>query len=549
VIGGYEDDTLPFGDQGIPGDFVRQLLPDNLDRFAPLAELAAVTTPIVNEVGIRQVINGPIPYSADGDFIMGPVPGFDNLMLATGFLYGIAAGGGAGEMIAEWLTEGRPSLDLWPLDNRRFGPHHGSRAFMYPRAVEHYAHHYKMRYPGTEAQAARQLRLSPLYERLKARGAVYGSKNGWERPLWFAPEGVDPVDQLDFLNPGWRQYVAEEHKAVREAVTLTDQSSFSKFELVGPGAFAAIQRMAVSNMDKPIGAVIYTQLCNDRGGIEADLTISRLDENHFYIVTGAEFVVHDSDWIRRNLPADAILLDVTSARAVINIAGPRARDVLAAASESDVSPTVFPFATTRDIFIGAAPVRAIRIGYVGELGWELHIPTEFACHVYDQLCHHGAQNGIRDIGYRAIDGLRLEKGYLYWSADITPDYTPIEAGLGFRVHLKSKGDFVGRTVLEAQKSGLEAQKTDAVSRRLCCFTSDQMLPLYGGETILRDGAVVSLASSAGYGYSIGKSILYGYLDRELWDRTAFELEAFGERYAIQRVDAPLYDPDNVRLKS
>jgi len=541
VIGGYEEGTLPFGDTGIPGDFVRQLLPDNLDRFAPLAELAAITTPVVNEVGIRQVINGPIPYSADGDFVMGPVPGLVNLMLATGFLYGIAAGGGAGEMIAEWLTDGRPSLDLWPLDNRRFGAHHGSRAFMYPRAVEHYAHHYKMRYPGSEAEAARELRLSPLYERLRAKGAVYGSKNGWERPLWFAPEGVEPVDQLDFLNPGWRQYADDEQEAVRNGVTLTDQSSFAKFELLGSGALAAIQRLAVSNMDKPVGAVIYTQLCNDRGGIEADVTISRLGENHFYIVTGAGFGVHDSDWIRQHLPQDAVLVEVTSARAVINIAGPRARDVLAAASESDVSPGAFPFATTREIFIGAAPVQAVRIGYVGELGWELHVPTEFALHVYDLLCEHGRAHGIRDIGYRAIDGLRLEKGYLYWGSDITPDYSPVEAGLAGRVHLKSKGDFIGRDVLEAQKTG-------GVSRALCCFTSDVRLPLYGGEAILLDGRVVSLATSAGFGATSGKTIVYGYLDAADQDAAEFELEAFGQRHAIRRAVAPIYDPDNARLK-
>lgn len=544
VIGGYEDDTVAFGDRGIPGEFVRQLLPDNLDRFAPLAECAAQVTPVINEVGIRQVINGPIPYSADGDFVMGPVPDFSNLMLATGFLYGIAAGGGAGEMIAEWLVEGRPSLDLWPLDNRRFGDHHGSRAFMYPRAVEHYAHHYKMRYPGSEAEAARNLRLSPLHTRLKENGAVFGSKNGWERPLWFAPNGVEPVDQLGFLNPGWHEFAAQEHHAVREGVTLTDQSSFAKFELVGAGALAALQRLAVSNMDKPVGAVIYTQLCNERGGIEADLTITRLAENHFYIVTGAGFGVHDSDWIRQNLPRDgtAVLIEVTSARAVINIAGPKARDVLAAACENNVSNAAFPFATCRDILIGAAPVRAIRIGYVGELGWELHIPTEFALYVYDLLKAHGAGHGIRDIGYRAIDSLRMEKGYLYWSADITPDYTPIEAGLGFRVHLKSKGDFLGRAVLETQKTG-------SVAQRLCCFTSDQKLPLFGGETILLGDEVVSLASSTAFGVTVGKAILYGYLPDKLCDQTEFELEVFGDRHPITRVDAPLYDPANARLKS
>lgn len=543
VIGGYEDDTVPFGDKGIPGEFVRQLLPENLDRFEPLAMHAAEVTPIVNEVGIRQVINGPIPYSADGDFVMGPAPDFRNLMLATGFLYGIAAGGGAGEMIAEWLVEGRPGLDLWPLDARRFGPHQGARSYMYPRAVEHYAHHYKMRYPGQESSVARGLRKSPLYDRLKAKGAVYGSKNGWERPLWFAPDGVEPVDQLDFLKPGWKQYVAEEHKAVRNGVVLVDQSSFSKFELVGQGALDALQYLAVSNMDKPLGAVIYTQLCNERGGIEADVTITRLGKDHFYIVTGAGFGVHDSDWIRRNLPEDGsvVLLDVTSGRAVINLCGPKARDVLQSVSEEDVSHDQFPFATMQNITVGAAPVRAIRIGYVGELGWELHVPTEFAQHVYDQLWDAGASHGIRDIGYRAIDTLRMEKAYLYWSADITPDYTPVEAGLAGRVHLKSKGDFLGRPVLEQQKM-------EGTRQQLCCFVSEADLPLFGGETILADGEVVSLASSVGYGTTVKKTIILGYLPSRLLERSDFELEAMGELHRITKVIAPLYDPENARLK-
>lgn len=544
VIGGYEDDTIPFGDKGIPGEFVRQLLPENLDRFEPLAVHAAEVTPIVNEVGIRQVINGPIPYSADGDFVLGPVPDFKNLMLATGFLYGIAAGGGAGEMIAEWLVEGRPSLDLWPLDARRFGPHQGSRSYMYPRAVEHYAHHYKMRYPGQESSVARDLRKSPLYERLKAKGAVYGSKNGWERPLWFAPEGVEPIDQLDLLKPGWKRYVAEEHKAVRNNVALVDQSSFSKFELVGQGALDALQYMAVSNMDKPLGSVIYTQLCNERGGIEADVTITRLGKDHFYIVTGAGFGVHDSDWIRRNLPVDGsvVLVEVTSGWAVINLCGPKSRDVLQAVSEDDVSNNVFPFAKMRTITIGAAPARAIRIGYVGELGWELHVPTEFAQHVYDQLWQAGGPFGIRDIGYRAIDTLRMEKAYLYWSADITPDYTPVEAGLAGRVHLKSKGAFLGRSVLEQQKMG-------GTEQQLCCFVSDAELPLFGGETILADGEVVSLACSVGYGTTVEQTIILGYLPTKLLERVDFMLEAMGELHMIRKVKAPLYDPDNERLKA
>lgn len=543
VIGGYEEGTLPFGDHGIPGSFVRQLLPENLDRFLPLANLASQVTPIVNEVGIRQVINGPIPYSADGDFVMGWQPGFDNLMMATGFLYGIAAGGGAGEMIAEWVVEGRPSLDLWPLDVRRFGPHHGTRSFMYPRAVEHYAHHYKKRYPGQEHESARQLRLSPLYQKLKDRGAVYGSKNGWERPLWFAPDGVEPVDQLDFLDPGWKKYAAEEHRAVRERVALIDQSSFSKFEIIGADALDALQQMAVSNMDKPVGSVIYTQLCNGSGGVEADVTIIRLDQNRFYLVTGSGFGVHDSDWVRRNLPENSSvhIVEVTSGYAVINIVGPQSRDVLATASESDVSNEAIPFSTMREIVVGAAPVRAARIGYVGERGYELHVPTEFAAHVYDTLWAAGAKHRIANVGYRAIESLRMEKGYVYWSGDVTPDYTPIEAGLGFRVHLKSKGDFLGRQVLEAQKK-------NGIERRLCTFVTQHHLPLTGGETILLGDQVVSSTTSVGFGYTVNRTIVRGYLDKEHWHRAEFSLEVFGERYPVTQAESPLYDPDNTALK-
>jgi sarcosine dehydrogenase len=548
VIGGYEARTLPFGDDGIPGDFERQLLPENLDRFLPLAECAAQVTPVVNEVGIRSVINGPIPYSADGDFVMGPSPEYQNLMLATGFLYGIAAGGGAGEMIAEWVLGGRPSIDLWPLDNRRFGPHHGARAFMYPRAVEHYAHHYKMRFPGQESTVARGLRRSPFYDALKQQGAVYGSKNGWERPLWFAPAGVEPVDQLGFVNPGWKRYSAEEHRAVRERAGLIDQSSFSKFELSGTGALEAIQHLAVSNMDKPVGSVIYTQLCNQRGGIEADLTVIRLEQDRFYIVTGSGFGVHDSEWIRRNLPEGGLvtLTETTSARAVLNICGPMARDILQTVCEEDISNAAFPFATARQLTVGAAPVLAVRIGYVGELGWELHIPTEFAAHVHEVLQVAGEPFGLANVGYRAVESLRLEKGYVYWSADVTPDYSPLEAGLGFRVHLRSKGDFIGRSALEQEKAA-------GPGRCLCTFVSGDDLPVFGGEPIWSGGQVVSLATSAGYGWTAARTIFMGYLPAELAEGQPgadgdFEIEAFGERYPLRRVAEALYDPKNERLK-
>jgi sarcosine dehydrogenase len=543
AVGGYEPDTLPFAERGIPREFARELLPGNFDRFEQLAVLAAKRTPILEKVGVRQLINGPIPYSADSDFIMGKSPELDNCYVAAGFLYGIAAGGGAGRMMAEWIVEGAPSLDLWPLDVRRFAFHHNTRAFMYPRAIELYGHHYKIHYPGLEHESARGIRRSPLYHLLKEKGAVYGSKAGWERPNWFAPAGMEREDRPFFRRPNWFEPVAVEHRAVRERVALIDQSSFSKFELNGTGALAAIDRLAAARMDKPIGSTVYTQLCNERGGIECDLTITRLASDRFYIVTGSGFAVHDSHWIGQHLPSDgsARLTDVTSSRAVINLCGPKARQVLERVAEQDVSNAGFPFATAREITLGAAPVLAIRIGYVGELGWELHVPTEFGAHVYECLWAAGADLGIADVGYRAIDTLRMEKGYLYWSSDITPDYNPYEAGLGARVAL-TKGPFIGREALQRIKQ-------EGPRRNLATFTLEQPLSVFGGEAILHEGRVVSVTSSANFGHTIGKPIVYGYLPIELAEARHFTVEAFGEQAPAVRRDGPLYDPANARLKA
>ncbi|MEP5727216.1 MAG: aminomethyltransferase family protein, partial [Erythrobacter sp.] len=393
-----------------------------------------------------------------------------------------------------------------------------------------------------EHETVRQLRLSPLYKRLKQAGAVYGSKNGWERPLWFAPKDVAPIDQLDFLDPGWTQFVAEEHRCVRERVALIDQTSFSKFDILGDGTCDALQKLCVSNMDKPKGAIIYTQMCNPEGGIEADITFIRLGPDHYRMITGSGFGVRDSDWLKRNLAHGIHVIDVTSSYAVLNLVGPKSRLVLEANSEDDVSNTMIPFAKARDIIVGAAPVLAARIGYVGELGYELHIPTEFAAHVYDLLWAAGQSHGIANVGYRAVEGLRMEKGYVYWSGDISPDYTPIEAGLGFRVHLNSKGDFIGRAALKQQIQ-------DGPKRRLCTFVTDAPLPLTGGETILLGNQTVSLATSVGFGHTVGKTILRGYLEAAHWDQSAFTLEVFGEHHPITRISGPAYDPENKALKA
>ena len=547
LVGGYEPDTLAFAEDGIPVPFQHQLLEANFDRFDQLAVLAAKRTPCIEAAGIRALINGPIPYSADADFVMGRVPELDNFFVATGFLYGIAAGGGAGKMMAEWILEGRPSLDLWPLDVRRFAFHHTTRHFMYPRAVELYAHHYKLSAPGSEHTTARGVRRSPLHQTLAGHNAVFGSRGGWERSNWFAALGTDPVDRPSFGRPNWFDAVGDAHRAVRTGVGLIDQSSFAKFEITGPGALAAVQWLSVANMDKSVGTVTYTQLCNERGGIECDLTMVRTAPQSWYVVTGAAFGAHDMGWIRANSPDDGsvIIRDLTSARAVINLCGPGSRDVLAEVSEDDVSNAAFRYGRAREITIGAAPVMAIRIGYVGELGWELHIPTEYALHVYELLRAAGERHGIIDVGYRTIDTMRMEKGYLYWSTDITPDTTPWEAGLGWRVDLsETKGDFLGRTALVAQREA-------GVTRRLCTFTLESMAYPVSGEAIIRDGEVVGFTTSANFGHTVGKPIAYGYLPMALADgaRDDFVIEVYGEPIPAVRHRSALYDPVGERLRS
>jgi sarcosine dehydrogenase len=548
LVGGYEPDTIAFGVDGdIPNPFRRRLFDPNFDRFAQLAELAQKRTPVLEQAGIRSLINGPIPYSADADFVMGRVPELDNFFVATGFLYGIAAGGGAGKMMAEWMLEGRPSLDLWPLDVRRFSFHHTTKHFLAPRMVELYGHHYKLAAPGSEKASARGVRRSPLHDVLLARGAVYGSRGGWERPNWFAPPGVEPVDRPTFTGGNSWEHVEREARAVRDGVALVDQTSFAKFEISGPGALAAVQWLSVANMDRSIGTVTYTQLCNERGGIECDLTMVRTAHDTWYVVTGAAFGAHDMGWIREQSPTDGSvqIRDVTSARGVINLCGPLAREVLQAVCEDDVSNAAFRYGRAREITVGAAPVLALRIGYTGELGWELHVPTEYAAHVYEVLRAAGEPHGIVDAGYRAVDRLRVEKGYVYWSTDVTPDTTPLEAGLEWRIDW-GKGGFCGRDALVAQRDA-------GVTRRLSTFTLElepgEMAYPVGGEAIIADGQVVGFSTTANFGHTVGKPVLYGYLPIDLCDRTDFTIEVYGEPYRATRHDGPLHDPNGDRLRA
>ncbi len=546
VMGGYEHNPIPWGLDGIPRDFTKKLLKSNYEHFEPLSVLAMKRVPAIGKAEIITLLNGPEAFTSDGDFIMGESAEVRNFFVAAGFCaHGIAAGGGVGKMMAEWIIEGRPSLDLWRLDIRRLGTHHGSQKYALDRAIEVYAHHYSMSWPYEEMKSARPLRMSPLYHRLKRMRAVFGEKSGWERPNWFAPKGVPPRDLLGWGLPNWFKHVGKEHQTVRTKAGIIDQTSFGKIEIKGPGSLPFLQKITDNQMDKPVGSVTYTQMLNEKGGIECDLSVSRVGEDDFYLVTGTAFIKHDLSWIQKHLPEDrsVTVRDVTSSRACIALCGPQARNMLKPLTRDDISNHGFPYMTCKLITIGYAPVLALRITYVGELGWELHMPMEHALYVYNALWGEGKSFGLINAGYRCIDSLRLEKGYRYWSGDISPEYTPFEAGLDFCVKL-NKGDFIGREALLVQKE-------KGITRRLCCVSihTGPLMPV-GKEAILDGDKVIGIVTSGGFGHTIKKPIAYGYLPIDYArPGTRLQIEVAAKRYEATVEKEPLYDPENAKVKS
>jgi glycine cleavage system aminomethyltransferase T/glycine/D-amino acid oxidase-like deaminating enzyme len=541
AIGGWEDGSRGFHRGLPPFAFGRELFAANMERLELFALPAASRLPVLNEIGIQTVINGPIPVSADGEPIMGLAPELDNFYVVCGFTAGIAASGGAGLAMSNLILHGDAGMDLWPFDVRRFSKVHAQPRYLEDRAIEAYGAYYKIHWPGEENQAGRGLRRSPLYDLLDRAGAVSGSRAGWERPNWFAPPGVPRQDVPSFEGkPNWFEHVAAEVRAIRERAALIDQTSFSKFEIAGAGAEAALQRIAANDLSGAPGKAVYTQLCNEKGGIETDVTLIHDGPDHFHLVTGSAFGVRDAGWVARHLPEGVAIRDVTNSLATLNLVGPRSRDILQAVTDEDVSNAAFPFLGVRRLGIGHASVLAVRIGYVGELGYELYIPQEFAGRVYETLWAAGEAHGIANAGYRAIDSCRMEKGYLYWSGDISPDYDPYEAGLGFCVAL-NKGDFIGRDALAKIKASGSA-------RKLCSFTIEGFAPLHGGEAIVREGAVVGSTSSVGFGHTLGKTIAFGYLPAEIAGEANFAIEAFGKSYPARRGQRCLYDAKMERLR-
>lgn len=552
VMGGYEPDPIPWAIGGIPEGFHFSLLDPDWDHFEQHMAQALARVLALATAGVKELINGPESFTPDGNFILGEAPELANFYVGAGFnAFGIASGGGAGRALAEWIVGGEPPMDLWPVDIRRFGLPHRDESWVRTRTLEAYGKHYTMAWPQEEYETARPLRVSPLYEQLKAAGAVFGSKLGWERPNWFARRGEEARDIYSFGHQNWFDAVGAEHRATREAVALFDQSSFAKFILAGRDAERALSWLAANDVTKPPGVIVYTQMLNTRGGIECDLTAARLDENRYYLVTGTGFATHDFTWIRRNIPhgLDATLTDVTSAFATLALMGPRARDVLARLTDADLSNSAFPFGQWREIVVAGAPVNALRLTYVGELGWELHVPTEFAVAVYRSLMEAGAEHGIVNGGYRAIESLRLEKGYRAWGAEVGPDHTPLEAGLAWAVKLRTDQPFLGRAALEAQAAS-------TLKKRLACFTvDDPEIVLLGRETIFRNGKQIGWLTSGGWGYTVRKNIGYGYVrdaagvSAEYLGAGEYELEVASSRVAAEIHLEPLYDPKMMRVKA
>lgn len=552
VMGGYEPNPQPWLTGDLPNDWAFRLFDDDFDHFEQHMMQAMERVPALENVGVKQMINGPESFTPDGNFILGVAPECRNMFVGAGFnAFGIASGGGAGWVLAQWVVDGEAPLDLWVVDIRRFAGMHRDRRWVCDRTLEAYGKHYTVAYPHEEYESGRPLLVSPLYERLKKHGAVFGSKLGWERPNWFAPAGMEPKDVYSMGRQNWFEPVGDEHRHVREAVGVFDQSSFSKYELSGPDALKALDRICANDVAKPVGRLTYTQLLNTRGGIEADLTVARIAGEKFYIVTGTGFRTHDFGWIADHIPdgLDCKLTDVTEEWGTLSLMGPKAREVLAAVTSADVSNAAFPFGHVREIPIAGATVRALRVTYVGELGWELHIPIAALGTVFDVLMDAGKPHDIRPIGYRTLESLRLEKGYRAWSSDITPNDTPFEAGLGWAVKLRKNTDFLGRRALE----GLAGKP---LKKRLMGFTvDDPSVVLAGRETILRNGEPVGYLTSGGYGYTIGKNIGYGYVRNadgvsdDYLKNGAYELVVAAEKTPATLHFGPLYDPSMDKIKA
>jgi len=547
IMGGYERDPAPWSLDGVPPDFNGKLLDPDWDRFEPLMTNAIVRTPSIKDAQVVRLVNGPEAFTPDNEFILGPseVKGF---WVAAGFCaHGLAGAGGMGRLVAEWIVDGRPGLDAWEMDSRRFGRHYISREYTLARTVEVYSTYYDVKYPGHERKAGRPLRLSPAYARLAELGAAFGEKSGWERANWFEPNarrGDESLRPRGWAGRLWSPAIGAEHTACRESAAIFDFTSFAKIEIRGRGAASFLESLTDNHVARAVGALTYTQMLNEGGGIECDFTVTRLAEDRFRVITGTAFGQHDLSWIRDHAPEDGSVFveDVTSAYACIGLWGPVAREILQPVTPTDISHEAFPFMTSRQLAIGSVPCLALRVTYVGELGWELYCPAEFGLRLWDTLWEAGKAKGLVGGGYKAVDSLRLEKGYRVWGSDISPESDPYQSGLGAFVKL-DKGDFIGRTAL------LKKRETPAPTKLACLVLDDPRSVALGSEPVRIAGDIAGRVTSGGYGYTVEKSIAYAYVPASAVTGTPIEVEIFGTWVPGQIAKEPLFDPAGARIRS
>jgi len=550
VMGGYERESAPWAlDEhlvdAIPQDFNGRLLEEDWPRFEEIAKNSSKRVPVMDDIKVTKLINGPEAFTPDNEFCLGEseVRGF---FVAAGFCaHGLAGAGGIGKVMADWILDGEPAMDVWEMDIRRFGPHFRSPSYTLKRTKEVYETYYDIRYPGHERLAGRPLRTSSAYPWHAEHRAAFGEKSGWERVNWYeenAQAGEESLRPRGWAGMHWSPAIGAEHRATRESAGLFDESSFAKLEIAGPGAADFLEKLCDNRVARDVGAITYTQMLNRRGGIECDFTVTRVEEELFSIVTGTAFGNHDLSWIRRHAPADGSVRcsDVTARWACFALWGPRARDILAPLTDDPLS---FPYMSMRELAVGDVPVRALRVTFVGELGWEIYCPTEYGAGLWRTLWEAGQAHGLRACGYRAIDALRLEKGFRVWSTDITPDETPYEAGLGFCV--KKEGTFVGSTALGI---GSADGPPKPEKRLRCLVLADPRSVALGNEPVRVDGEIVGRVTSGGYGYTIERSIAYAYLPAYVGIDTAVEVDIFGEWIAGEVAKEPLFDPKGERVR-
>jgi 4-methylaminobutanoate oxidase (formaldehyde-forming) len=551
LLGAFEPNAKPWGMGGISEDFCFDEIAGDFDHFEPVLHDAMKRLPALERAGIQKFFCGPESFTPDVRYHLGETPELKNCFVAAGLnSIGLQSAGGVGKVTAEWIRDGKPPVDLWEVDVRRNMPFQRNRQYLQSRVSESLGLLYATHFPFRQYETGRGVRKSVIHDRLVAAGACHGEAFGWERPNWYAPAGVEPVYEYSYGRQNWFEHSAAEHRAVREGVALFDQSSFAKFRLEGRDAARVLSPVCANDIDVVPGRVVYTQWLNEHGGIEADLTVTRLGEDVFMIVSAAETEVRDFYWLKRHIPDDAhcVLTNVTSSMGVISIMGPRSRDLLQSITPDDLSHAGFPFATSREIEMGFCYVRASRITFVGELGWELYIPTEFMQDIYDRIVAAGAERGLVHAGYHALNSLRMEKAYRHWSHDITDEDSPLEAGLGFVIKFDKAGGFIGREALLAQRER-------GLSRRLMQLCLNDPVPLiYHNEPIWRDGELVGHITSGAYGHTLGGAVGLGYVSLEpgVSDEAApsgqFEVEVACERVPAEVSLRPLYDPDNAQIR-